>query len=73
MKKNITFSAEGMIIQLAQKKASSENTTLNTLFRLWLKNYINLSDSKSRFDKIMKKVEYTKPGRSFTREEMNER
>ena len=37
--KNITFSADEHLIEAARRRASSENTTLNEQFRLWLESY----------------------------------
>ena len=39
MLKNITFSAEEELIDKAREQARKEKTTLNALFRRWLKQY----------------------------------
>ena len=39
MLKNITLSAEEELIIKAREKAISEKTTLNVVFRRWLKQY----------------------------------
>ncbi|MEW6089205.1 MAG: hypothetical protein AB1498_12970 [bacterium] len=71
--KNITLSAEDILIKKARNKANNENTTLNELFRRWIKNYIGSLTISHDYDKFMDKVNYVKSGKKFTREEMNER
>lgn len=41
MAKSITLSADDMLIKRAREKARRENTSLNQLFRNWLKKYVN--------------------------------
>ena len=38
--KNITLSADEKLIQTARERARAEHTTLNELFRNWLKDYV---------------------------------
>lgn len=71
--KNITFSAEESLIDKARKKAQRENTSLNKRFREWLKNYAARGESVEEYKALMKKLDYVKPGKKFTRDEMNER
>lgn len=71
--KNITFSAEESLIEKARKKARLENTSLNKRFREWLKHYAARGESKGEYKNLMKKLEYVKAGKKFTRDEMNER
>jgi len=73
MLKNITFSAEEELIRKAREKASSERTTLNETFRRWLRQYVRAGYSSHEFNELMKSLSYVKPGRTFTRDEMNER
>jgi hypothetical protein len=73
MLKNITLSADDHLIQKARKKAKSENSTLNSLFRLWLEKYTNLGSNSNEYEALMEKLSYAKPTRHYTREEMNER
>jgi len=73
MLKNITLSAEETLIQKARKQAAANRTTLNTLFRKWLELYANHFTSMDEFEQLMKNLSYAKPGKTFSREEMNER
>ncbi len=73
MLKNITFSAEENLIKKAREKALAENTTLNEEFRRWLEGYIQQADSSDVFEAIMASFAYAQPGRTFKRDEMNER
>ena len=72
MLKNITLSADEQHIKKSREKALREHTTLNENFRRWLKRYI-ISDNTSNFDNLMNTLDYTNPGRKFTRDELNER
>lgn len=74
MIKNITFSADDALIEEAREAARADNTTLNEQFRLWLEGYAR----KRRAEKAMQTIaelqgKYSTDGRTFTREEMNER
>ncbi|WP_372949980.1 hypothetical protein [Mariniphaga sp.] len=73
MLKNITFSVEEDLIQKARERAISEKTTLNAVFRRWLKQYSERKKAAEEYDKIMESLRYAKAGRKFSREEMNER
>ena len=73
MLKNITLSAEDLIIKKAREKARKEQKTLNELFREWMKSYISGSNPVGDFEEFMKHVDYANAGRKFSREEMNER
>jgi hypothetical protein len=73
MLKNITLSAEEELIKKAREKAGHERTTLNASFRQWLKQYIGRNTKTVDFDEFMKQLNYVKPGRHFSREELNER
>lgn len=70
--KNITLSADELIIENARKKALSNNTTLNALFREWLACYVNSSKSANELDEFLNQLN-VKSGRSFSRDELNER
>jgi len=72
MLKNITFSAEEELIQKAREKAVSEKTTLNIVFRRWLKQYADRK-KEQEIDIVMESMDYAVSGRKFTRDEMNER
>ena len=73
MLKNITFSAEEELIAKAREIAREEKTTLNAVFRRWLKQYAERRKVSEEFDMVMEKVSYARAGRKFTRDEMNER
>ena len=73
MMKNITFSAEEELIAKAREIAREEKTTLNVVFRRWLKQYAERKKVSEEYDMVMEKVSYARAGRKFTRDEMNER
>ena len=73
MLKNITLSAEEELIRKARQKAHKERTTLNATFRQWLKQYVNTGTDPSDYDALMKSLKYAHPGKSFSRDELNER
>ena len=73
MLKNITFSAEGELIRRARERAAAERTTLNEEFRRWLEKYIERPQTAEAFADLMNRFGYVMPGRSFQRDEMNER
>lgn len=71
--KNITFSANEGLIRKARERAAAENTTLNEEFRSWLEKYAERPQSGQAFTQLMARLAYVKPGKSFSRDEMNER
>ncbi|UZJ41426.1 hypothetical protein OO006_13975 [Prosthecochloris sp. SCSIO W1101] len=73
MLKNITLSADEELIRKAREKAQREQTTLNASFRKWLRQYVNAEARARDFDELMQSLAYVRPGRKFSREEMNER
>ncbi len=73
MLKNITFSAEESLIRRARERATSKGTTLNDEFREWIEKYVERPESAEAFVELMEYFKHIKPGRSFRREEMNER
>ena len=73
MLKNITFSAEEELIRRARERAAAERTTLNEEFRQWLEKYVERPETAEVFTVLMDHFEYVQPGRSFRRDEMNER
>jgi uncharacterized membrane protein len=73
MLKNITLSADEKLIESARKKALLHNTTLNELFRQWLANYSVDKELSTVLDQFLIRTSYCAPGRSFNREELNER
>ena len=71
--RNITFSAEQSDIDLARDEARNQNTTLNELFRDWLRGVAGRRPRSREFRALMKELRYVNAGRKFTRDEMNER
>jgi len=71
--KNITLSADEDLIEQARLIARSQRKTLNAAFREWLVQFTGRSGSADEVDALMKRLRHVKPGRHFTRDEMNER
>ena len=71
--KNITFTADESLIQKAREKARKEHTSLNKRFREWLERYASHGEREEEVEAILSKLDYAKAGRSFTRDELNER
>lgn len=73
--KNITLSADEHLLEEARKLAASEHTTLNAKFREWLEDYVQrrrrVEDAMATIRELRSK--YSTEGRTFTREEMNQR
>ncbi|MFW6246242.1 MAG: hypothetical protein ACOC13_02200, partial [Tangfeifania sp.] len=69
MLKNITFSAEKDLIDKTREKAQSEKTTLNVVFRRWLKQYTGKKNINNEIDLVMESVDYAKSGKKFSRDE----
>lgn len=73
MLKNITFSAEADLIRKARERAAAKNTTLNEEFRRWLEKYVEHPETAQAFAALMVRFDYVQAGRTFQRDEMNER
>ena len=73
MLKNITLSAEESLIRRAREKTAIEKTTLNAEFRIWLKKYVERPQKAEDFMAIMEQLAEVEAGKSFTRDELNER
>lgn len=71
--KNITLSADEELIEQARQVARGQHKTLNTAFREWLLQYTARSGSIQEVDSLMARLDHVNAGRSFTRDEMNER
>ncbi len=74
--RNITLSAADLLIDKARDKARAQGVTLNDEFRKWLASYVQAGDGQSaveRFRNVMQALPQANAGRTFTREEMNER
>ena len=73
MLKNITLSAEEKLIASARERAQQERTTLNRLFRDWLARYTAKESTPAGYRQLMHRMKQVSAGRSFSREELNER
>ena len=73
MVKNITFNAEEELIRRARERATAKGATLNEEFRRWLEKYVERPETAAAFADLMNRFEYIQSGRSFGRDEMNER
>ena len=75
MLRNITLSADEQLISRAREKAVAAQSTLNVEFRKWLETYADTQDEAAvtRFRDVMTQLSQLDAGRSFTRDEMNER
>ena len=73
MVKNITLSADELLIRAAREKAAREKRSLNTAFRQWLRRYVGQDNAAQTYDDIMRRLGTARAGRKFSREEMNER
>jgi len=73
MLKNVTLTAEEILIRQARKSAQQEHTTLNAMFRQWLARYVQQRQSTTDYDALMQDLSYVRAGKSFSRDEMNER
>ena len=73
MYKNITLSAEEEWIARARAKAASEKSTLNELFRRWIRQYVERGKTENEIDMVMESMDYVYSGKKFTRDELNER
>ena len=60
------------LIEQARQTARAQHKTLNQAFREWLEFYARSeSDLVGEYDELMKRLNYVKGGRKFSREEMN--
>lgn len=73
MQKKITLNADEALIRKARQCARSEHTSLNEVFRTWLKRYAVHDSAAGDYDTLMDELGHIAAGRSFTREERNER
>lgn len=71
--KNITFSADAQVIELARQEARSRNTTLNVLFREWVEDLAARDQRRNAYLSLLERTSEFDSGGPFTREEMNER
>jgi hypothetical protein len=73
--KNISLSADESLIGAACRRALPEGTTLNAKFRLWLESYVGHGHQADAALEAIQTLQGTisTEGRTFTREEMNQR
>jgi len=71
--KNITLSADAALIERARELARSRRSTLNQLFRDWLRSLTEEQDRQQRLAELEERLSYARAGGKFTREQMNER
>ena len=70
---NITLAAQEHLIERARILARSRHTTLNAAFQQWLLDYTSKAADAGDYDALMSRLGHVRAGRSFTREEMNDR
>jgi hypothetical protein len=70
---NITLSAPQDDIEKARRNAERRGTTLNKEFRSWLKTQQKDTTAQADYFSNFMKSSSAKPGRHFSREELNER
>lgn len=73
MLKNITLSADEMLIARAREEAQKRGTTLNDQFRVWLAAFVEQERVGQGYQKLMERLDYARSGRRFPREDLNER
>lgn len=73
MLKNVTLSTEDWLIVRAREKAVREKTSLNALFRQWLARYVGQDRAAGSYHALMERLAHVQAGRSFSRDELNER
>jgi hypothetical protein len=71
--KNITLSADEELIEQARQLARAQKRTLNDAFREWLVQFTQQNGSAEEYHALMQRLSHVRPGRRFTRDEMNER
>jgi hypothetical protein len=71
--KNITLSADEFLIQQARLRASSQNRSLNDLFREWLAHYVAQPHAAQKYSEIMAQLSHIQAAGPYTRDELNER
>ena len=70
MIRNITLSAEDVVINQARQKAEQEKTSLNKLFRDWISRYVNRDNVNRSYNSLMESLSSVDSGGKLTREEM---
>ncbi len=79
MSETVTFNADGAAVEKARARAQAEKTTLGEKLRRWVEDYAASDDAQAearlaRHRETMEKLKHVSTGgRTFTRDEMNER
>ena len=73
MLRNITLSADEVLIERARQRAEAQKTTLNAEFRRWLAQYTEYPQTAADLEVIMDQLSYAQAEKTFTRDELNER
>ena len=71
--KNITFSADPALIHKAREQARKAGMTLNDAFRIWLGGFAGQGHGEANYRNLMERLTYVRPGRHFSRQDLNER
>jgi hypothetical protein len=73
--KNITLSVNEEDLKKARSIARQRNTSLNTMFREWVKDITQTKDNnaESRLRSLWKDTNYLVVGKKLTREDMHRR
>ena len=73
--KNVTLSADESLIEAARRRAAAEGTSLDALFRRWLAEYVGRERQADAAVEAIHELreDIATCGRTFTRDEMNER
>lgn len=71
--KNITLSADEHLIRQAREQARAQQTTLNQLFRDWLRDLANQEQRTQAIDSLFDRMHTVDSGSAFSREDMNAR
>ncbi len=71
MLKEITLNAEQELIQKAIWVA--QQTTLEAAFRQWLNRYVIQNQPVDNYTQLMNELSHVQVGRTFSRDELNER
>lgn len=71
--KNVTLSADEVLLEEARRRAGAEHRSLNDLFRQWLHQYVSQPAAGDAYQELMHRLNHVRAGGRFTREQMHER
>jgi hypothetical protein len=71
--KKVTFSAKEGMIKRARMAARAQGKTLNEAILGWLVQFSQQNGSAQEYHALMQRLSHVRPGRRFTRDELNER